>query len=40
MMADRPIDPRFGESFPATAPPRPVEADGRLTYLRTQRLRL
>jgi len=40
MMADLPIGPRFGESFPATVPPRPVEADGRMTYLRTHRLRL
>jgi len=34
------IGPRSGESFPATVPLRFPGPDGRMTYLRTQRLRL
>jgi hypothetical protein len=40
LVADHPIDPRSAEFLPAAVPRCSHGPDGRMTYLRTQRLRL
>lgn len=40
LIGDIRIAPRSGESFPADVPPCSLGQDGRMIYLRTQRLRL